>query len=117
MNLKKSNSDFYFPMSSKQRIIIILVSLAYILPMLKCGTALYYPHESDVSRTGISLDTLVLGRKYYVKYCSSCHVLYLPESYTKQDWKINIERMQSQSNITDQEKEIILKYINTRSKE
>ena len=82
----------------------------------KCGTALYIPSSVEAQKTGISLDTLIMGREMYVNNCGSCHSLFLPEQYTKSKWRVHLDSMQLRSGINDQQKEVILKYIESKSK-
>jgi len=102
-------------MFSKNKIIPIL--LLVVLIIYKCTSALYRPTISDAQKSGTSLDTLIAGRKSYIISCGSCHNLYLPEQYTKAEWKITLDNMQERSNITVEQKEIILKYLKSKSKD
>ena len=74
------------------------------------------PTSADAQKLGISLDTLRLGREIYVKNCGSCHILFLPEKLTKSEWSVNLDSMQLRSNINDQQKKVILKYLESKSK-
>ena len=57
-------------MSSKYKIIIVL--LLIVLSIYKCTSALYKPDFSDAQKSGISIDTLMAGRKSYIVSCGSC---------------------------------------------
>jgi hypothetical protein len=98
------------------RLKVIAIVLISIVLIYKCGTALYIPSSVDAQKTGIPLDTLILGRKMYVNSCGSCHILSLPEQYTKSQWRVHLDSMQLRSDINDQQKEVILKYLESKSK-
>lgn len=102
-------------MSSKNKIIPIL--LLVVLSIYKCTSALYKPNLSDAQKSGTSIDTLIAGRKFYIISCGSCHSLYLPERYTKAEWRKTMDNMQERSNITVEQKELILKYLESKSKD
>lgn len=102
-------------MSSKNKIIPILVLLVFSI--FKCTSALYKPNISDAQRSGISIDTLMAGRKSYIMKCGSCHSLYLPERYTKSEWRKTMDKMQERSKISVEQKVVILKYLESKSKD
>ena len=101
-------------MSSKLKIITII--LITVLLIYKCSTALYIPTSVDAQQLGISLDSLRMGRVMYVNKCGSCHSLFLPERYTKSEWRVNLDSMQIRSDLNDQQKKVILKYLESKSK-
>lgn len=98
------------------RIKTITIALIVIVLIYKCGTALYIPSSIDAQKSGIPLDTLIMGREIYVNSCGSCHSLYLPEHYTRSEWREHLDSMQLRSDINDQQKDVILKYLESRSK-
>ena len=87
-----------------------------VLLICKCSSALYKPGIYDAQKYGTTLDTLIAGRKLYVEKCASCHTIYLPEKYTRQEWSFETDRMQVRSGITTDEKKVILKYLESGSK-
>jgi len=98
------------------RLKIIAIILIAIVLIYKCGTALYIPSSVDAQKSGISLDTLIMGREMYVNNCSSCHSLFFSEQYTKSEWRVHLDSMQLRSNINDQQKKVILIYLESKSK-
>jgi nitrate/TMAO reductase-like tetraheme cytochrome c subunit len=74
------------------------------------------PSELDSSRTGVSTDSLMLGRNLYVNHCSSCHNLHLPEQYTSKHWKEEMPEMQRKAKISDNEAQLITNFLLARSK-
>lgn len=88
----------------------------FMLLLLLSGTAaysqqLYKPTAADAQKTGISLDTLILGRKLYVNNCGSCHSLYMPEKYTEKEWAKSISEMEKKAKLNDQQALTIFKYL------
>jgi cytochrome c5 len=102
-------------MYSKIKILIAFIFISFLV--VRCGSALYVPTTTDAEKSQTSLDTLVMGRKLYVAKCSSCHSLYLPQQYAKEDWTKILNDMQERSNMTDQQKETMSIYLYSRSKE
>lgn len=81
---------------------------ASILLLFSCSSQLYVPIEATST---VSLEDLKTGREIYVKKCSSCHQLHLPNQYTEKAWKANLTEMQDRAKITDAEKQLIYQYI------
>lgn len=84
--------------------------------LLLSGTAaysqqLYKPTAADAQRTGIPVDTLVMGRKLYVNNCGSCHSLYMPGRYTEKEWTKNVSEMQKRTKLSQEQALAILKYL------
>ncbi|HAH23994.1 MAG TPA: hypothetical protein DCL77_09600 [Prolixibacteraceae bacterium] len=70
----------------------------------------------DASHTGVSTDSLMMGRTLYVKHCGSCHNLHLPQQFTSSHWQEEIPYMKRKAKITDQEAQLITKFVLARSK-
>ena len=102
-------------MYSKIKILIAFIFISLLV--IRCGSALYVPTTTDAEKSQTSLDTLVMGRKLYVAKCSTCHSLYLPQQYSKENWTKILNDMQERSNMTDQQKETMSIYLYSRSKE
>lgn len=113
MNLKKYNSDYYSPMFFKKKTPLFAAFLLFV----GCSSALKIPSGEDAVKSGTSLDTLLEGRKLYISSCSSCHNLFLPEKFTHREWEKNVEEMQEKAKINDIQKELILKYLKSQSKD
>ena len=92
------------------------VLLIIVLLIYKCSSALYKPGISDAQKSGTPIDTLIAGRQLYIKKCASCHTIYLPQKYTRKEWSFHIDRMHERSGITTEEKNTILKYLESGSK-
>lgn len=114
MSLKKFNSVYCFRMYYKQLLFFVLGTVA--LGIIACSQSLYMPTHDDSQSSGIATDTLLLGRKLYVRNCASCHSLYLPQHYTVAEWKNIIPQMQERAKCNDAETELITKYLTARAK-
>ena len=92
--------------------------IVFVLLVLfcSCSPALYLPTIADADRTGISTDSLVIGRTLYVNHCGSCHNLHLPEQYTKQHWEKEIPQMQLKAKISKEDAKLITNFILARCK-
>jgi hypothetical protein len=84
--------------------------------LFACSPALYIPTMVDASRTGVSVDSLVIGRTLYANHCGSCHHLHLPEQYTRSHWEKEIPDMKRKAKISDKETQLITNFLLARSK-
>jgi mono/diheme cytochrome c family protein len=74
---------------------------------LSCKPLLYIPASSDNTEQEI----LLSGRKIYVEHCSSCHNLHLPNEYTADGWKKELDKMGERAAISEKQKLLIHKYL------
>jgi hypothetical protein len=95
---------------------MLIVFLALLLILTKCGSALYMPAEEDAKSTRTTLDSLLQGRKLYVYRCSGCHSLHLPEDYSADEWRVKLDKMEKKAELNTSEKESILRYLTTKSR-
>ena len=51
------------------------------------------------------------GRTLYLSNCSSCHSLYRPSQFNDEQWERIMNDMQMRAHLTDDERELILKYL------
>ena len=91
-------------MDFKKQITIVIISSLFI----SCASQLYIPTESINS---VSVENLKEGRELYVKNCSSCHQLYMPNQYDAVTWKHNLDEMQARAKITDDQKKLVYDYL------
>lgn len=99
-------------MFSKNKFTLLLLALT----LTACISTLYMPTENDAVKNNISLDTLQAGRLLYINSCGSCHNLYLPESYSYQEWLQIMNKMQSPAKIDNNQKNLINQYLNVHAK-
>jgi hypothetical protein len=82
-----------------------------VLIICGCGSQLYFPASTDVTKQ----QQLVLGRKLYIKNCSGCHNLFLPKQFSSEAWNYIIKaEMQERAKITDEERQLILQYLTSQ---
>jgi cytochrome c5 len=89
---------------------LIVIGIGAIL-ITACTSVLYMPTMTDSKRTGVSTDTLMLGRNLYVNTCSSCHGLYSPEQRSKAKWEKILPAMQKKAKCSDKDLALIKQYI------
>ena len=100
-------------MNSKKRYRSLFAAL---LLLCACSPALYLPTIADADRTGVSTDSLLIGRTLYVNHCGSCHNLHLPERYTRDHWEKEIPEMQQKAKISAEEAKLISNFVLARCK-
>lgn len=100
-------------MHSKRLYRIILLAATLLCA---CSPALYMPTMEDTNRTGVSTDSLMMGRTLYANHCGSCHNLHLPEQYTRSHWEKEIPFMKRKAKISDKEAQLITNFLLARSK-
>jgi len=94
----------------------------YFLALVLCASIgtifanMYTPTEADATNANVSLEVLNEGRELYIDRCGKCHDLYQTSEYTKEKWAKIMNKMQKPAKITDEQKELIIKYINTNTK-
>ena len=96
---------------------LILSALILVIAVLACSPGLYVPTLADSQKSGVSVDSLMIGRKLYVRKCGSCHNLYRSEQFTRKEWYNVMPDMQKEANINKDQKEMILKYLSLHFKE
>lgn len=85
---------------------VILFGL--ILVLVSCSSQLYIPIEAAATT---SLEDLKTGRELYVTKCSGCHQLHLPNQYNFNEWRANLNQMQTKAKINDPEEQLIYQYL------
>ena len=91
----------------KKKIIGIII---FICILYSCSPTLEIPASNDAAKQ----QQLLSGRKLYVDHCSSCHNLHLPKEYDATGWKKQLDEMQVKAKITDEEKQLIYKYLTSQ---
>ena len=56
-------------------------------------------------------DPIEKGRILYEHSCDRCHALYMPESYTKADWRFYLRKYSPRARITEAESDLVLDYL------
>ena len=95
----------------------LLVILAGGTALLKaCATPPPMPtfedaHPKDANDKPPSIDELMNGYELYVNKCSGCHILYQPMEFGDALWKEKVAEMAPKSKIDDEQKRLILLYL------
>jgi len=101
-------------MFSKRLVSIIVFGT--LLLGYSCSPALYVPSQADSLRTGITTDSLLLGRNLYINHCGSCHNLYLPQQFSGEYWKKEMPEMKVKAKVSENDIRLITNFILARSK-
>jgi mono/diheme cytochrome c family protein len=96
-------------MLSKKSITGIVASVSISITVA-CSSALYMPDQVNTA-PGVNIIDLQAGRKLYVSKCGSCHTLVLPEKYSADQWQSLVDKMETKSKITPDEKKLIVGYL------
>ena len=111
--MKNLKHVWFFHMRSKLTIAISV----FCITLVSCATALYLPTNNDAIKNNVPLENLIQGRKLFINKCASCHNLYLPSQFTKQQWNPILMKMQKKAKLTDNQIKMISAYIETNSKD
>jgi mono/diheme cytochrome c family protein len=81
------------------------LALGVALLAAGCAAALRHPTPGDAARAsqrwpGTTVADLERGRAVYVRRCSSCHTLVLPDAYPAGDWPALVEAMTEKARLT-----------------
>jgi hypothetical protein len=73
------------------------------------------PPVKDVAaeKFEITAEVIAEGKNLYTKSCADCHSLYEKESFTAEQWKPIVLRMQKNTKLTDLQLEKIYAYLTT----
>jgi hypothetical protein len=90
---------------------LLLASLA-----LACAAALRHATPEDVVRLtprwpGTTLEDLERGRRLYVRRCSGCHVLPLPETRAFEDWPRVVDEMAVRARLGAEERSDVVRFL------
>lgn len=64
-------------------------------------------------KVDLTTEALVEGKSLYGMHCAKCHDLFEPKSFTAEEWKPIVLRMQKEASISDTEREKIYAYLTT----
>ncbi len=91
---------------------------ALLVVFWACSPGLPQPDARDASRAQTrwpdsSLDELGRGRELYVKSCSGCHALKAPTAVDPAQWDAKVSKMRKRHGvkITDEEADVIVRYL------
>jgi cytochrome c5 len=61
-------------------------------------------------------DPIVKGRILYENSCNRCHALYMPESYTRGDWRFYVRKYSPRARLTADESALVLGYLRAHAR-
>ena len=61
----------------------------------------------------VTAEVLIEGKSLYGMNCAKCHELFDAKSFTAEEWKPIVLRMQKQAKISDEQREKIYAYLTT----
>jgi len=109
MNLRNLKSDYCFHIPFNMNTLLKKhIVFGVLFTLTSCSQQLYIPKNAI---SGINILDLQNGRNLYVTNCASCHQLFLPKQFSKEDWIKNLNSMQIRSNISDVQKKLIYQYL------
>jgi mono/diheme cytochrome c family protein len=69
--------------------------------------------EIAAEKLEITAEVIAEGKKLYTTSCADCHSLYEKESFTAEQWKPIVFRMQKNTKLTDLQRDKIYAYLTT----
>jgi mono/diheme cytochrome c family protein len=69
--------------------------------------------EITAEKLEITAEVIAEGKNLYTTSCADCHSLYEKESFTAEQWKPIVIRMQKNTKLTDLQREKIYAYLTT----
>ncbi|MEN9326146.1 MAG: hypothetical protein RI943_567 [Bacteroidota bacterium] len=69
--------------------------------------------EIAAEKLEITAEVITEGKNLYTTSCADCHSLYEKESFTAEQWKPIVIRMQKNTKLTDLQREKIYAYLTT----
>jgi len=98
---------------NRKRIFSALITL-----IMSSGIAIYTQIPNDsISSGSTQLDSLKMGKEVFENSCVRCHKLKDPTRFTKEEWPKLVGKMQKRAKITDEQKEMIIKYVVSEAKD
>jgi hypothetical protein len=69
--------------------------------------------QVEAEKFEITAEVIAEGKNLYTTSCAECHSLYEKESFTAEQWKPIVLRMQKNTKLSDLEREKIYAYLTT----
>ncbi|WP_313806796.1 hypothetical protein [Flavobacterium sp.] len=67
--------------------------------------------KSEASTAAVLNENQLFGKKVYENNCGKCHKLFETNSFSKEEWKPIVIRMQKKAHISDEETAAVLEYV------
>ncbi|MBM4165765.1 MAG: hypothetical protein FJ218_02420 [Ignavibacteria bacterium] len=115
--MKEFRRVYCFRSTYKMKKVLFYLALAVQIPFFgSCAGTIPYPNERHIQYAqskwlGTTLMDLHQGRELYIVKCSGCHTLYEPQKRSEFQWNEILNEMKSRVKITEDETELILKYL------
>jgi cytochrome c5 len=102
-------------MKSSVLIGLVVVSVVFACAPKKVVVTEEIPVVKEIAaeKFEITADVLAEGKNLYTTSCADCHSLYEKESFTAEQWKPIVIRMQQNTKLTDLQREKIYAYLTT----
>jgi mono/diheme cytochrome c family protein len=102
-------------MKSSVLIGLVVVSVIYGCAPKKVVITEEVPPVKEVTaeKFEITAEVIAEGKNLYTTSCADCHSLYEKESFTAEQWKPIVIRMQKNTKLTDLQREKIYAYLIT----
>lgn len=90
--------------------------VASLVVSMACAAALHHPSAPHVAAVAerwpeTTLEDLKRGRSLYVRRCSGCHTLVLPETHSPADWPDYVDGMAAKARLRGGEREDIVRFL------
>jgi len=97
----------------------VLIGLVFLSVILGCAPKKVVVTEAQVvkeiaaEKLEITAEVIAEGKNLYTTSCADCHSLYEKESFTAEQWKPIVLRMQKNTKLSDLQREKIYAYLTT----
>jgi hypothetical protein len=88
-------------------ILLVLYGCSSRLPVITSEQT----HRAGSRWPGVTSLTLNEGRQKYIEKCASCHSLYVPSHFTEEQWTRTMKDMRVKAHLTQEENDLIVKFI------
>ena len=112
--------DSCFPSISRQ--LVDRLAAAALLATVAGGCASQLPVATDALGEaaarrfpGADRASLARGRELYIHRCAGCHALYVPSYFSGTRWNDAVSEMGSRTKMSDEEKELVIRYLTVAS--
>ena len=102
-------------MKSSLLIGLVIVSVVFACAPKKVVVTEEIPVVKEIAaeKFEITAEVIAEGKNLYTTSCADCHSLYAKESFTAEQWKPIVIRMQKNTKLTDLQREKIYAYLTT----
>ncbi len=102
-------------MKSSVLIGLVVVSVVFACAPKKVVVTEGIPVVKEIAaeKFEITAEVIAEGKNLYTTSCADCHSLYEKESFTAEQWKPIVLRMQKNTKLTDLQREKIYAYLTT----